>query len=78
MRTASLPRHLWVLAGLYGFASLLHFAHNAEYIAFYPGRVDKATVDGELVRAQTGGYYGGWITNEVVGPFKGDPGTHGW
>jgi hypothetical protein len=37
MPAARLPRHLWALAGLYGFASLLHFAHNAEYIAFYPG-----------------------------------------
>ena len=50
----------------------------AGYIAFYPARVDEATVDGEQVRAQAGGYYGGWITSEVVGPFKGDPGTEGW
>jgi uncharacterized protein (DUF427 family) len=47
-------------------------------VAFYPGRVDRATVDGEQVRPQTGGFYGGWITDEVVGPFKGDPGTLGW
>jgi uncharacterized protein (DUF427 family) len=47
-------------------------------IAFYPGRVDAATVDGEPVRAQAGGFYGGWITGEVVGPFKGEPGTLGW
>ena len=39
------------------------------------GRVDRALVDGELVRPQAGGFYGGWITDEVVGPFKGDPGT---
>ena len=31
-----LPKHLWVLLALYGVASLVHFAHNAEYIAFYP------------------------------------------
>jgi uncharacterized protein (DUF427 family) len=48
------------------------------YYAFYPGRVDKATVDGERVEAQPGGYYGGWITSAVTGPFKGDPGTRGW
>ncbi len=47
-------------------------------VAFYPGRVDRATVDGEQVRPQEGGFYGGWITDEVVGPFKGDPGTSGW
>jgi uncharacterized protein (DUF427 family) len=46
--------------------------------AFYPGRVDRATVDGEQVEAQPGGYYGGWITSAVTGPFKGGPGTTGW
>ncbi|MGH2816204.1 MAG: DUF72 domain-containing protein [Actinomycetota bacterium] len=46
--------------------------------AFYPGRVDKATVDGERVEAQPGGYHGGWITSAVTGPFKGDPGTRDW
>jgi uncharacterized protein (DUF427 family) len=47
-------------------------------VAFYPGRVDRATVDGEQVRPQAGDFYGGWITDEVVGPFKGEPGTSGW
>ena len=47
-------------------------------VAFYPGRVDRATVDGKQVRPQAGGFYGGWITDEVVGPFKGEPGTSGW
>jgi uncharacterized protein (DUF427 family) len=46
--------------------------------AFFAGRVDKATVDGERVEAQPGGYYGGWITSAVTGPFKGGPGTTGW
>jgi uncharacterized protein (DUF427 family) len=50
----------------------------AGYMAFYPGRVDECTVDGEIVRAQPGDFYGGWITGEIVGPFKGDPGTLGW
>jgi uncharacterized protein (DUF427 family) len=47
-------------------------------VAFHPGRVDRPTVDGERVRPQAGGFYGGWITDEVVGPFEGDPGTSGW
>ena len=47
-------------------------------VAFYPSRVDRALVDGETVRVQAGGFYGGWITDEVVGPFKGEPGTLGW
>jgi len=47
------------------------------YLAFYPGRVD-CFVAGERVRAQPGDFYGGWITAEVVGPFKGEPGTVGW
>jgi len=47
-------------------------------IAFYAGRVDEATVDGEVVRPQPGGFYGGWVTDDVVGPFKGKPGTEGW
>jgi uncharacterized protein (DUF427 family) len=46
--------------------------------AFYPGRVDRATVDGEQVEAQPGDFYGGWITSAVTGPFKGGPGTRGW
>ncbi len=48
------------------------------HIAFYAGRVDTATVDGERVRPQPGGFYGGWVTDDIVGPFKGEPGTEGW
>jgi uncharacterized protein (DUF427 family) len=47
-------------------------------IALYPGRMDRCTVDGEVVRPQEGGFYGGWITADVVGPFKGGPGSAGW
>jgi uncharacterized protein (DUF427 family) len=50
----------------------------AGHFAFYPGRVDVATVDGEQVEAQPGGFYGGWITSAVTGPFKGGPETSGW
>ncbi len=49
-----------------------------DQVAFYPGRVDECTVDDERVLPQAGGFYGGWITSEVDGPFKGDPGTRGW
>jgi uncharacterized protein (DUF427 family) len=47
-------------------------------MAFYPGKVDRALVDGEPARPQAGGFYGGWITADVVGPFQGEPGTLGW
>lgn len=49
-----------------------------EYVALYPGRMDRVTVNGEVVQPQEGGFYGGWITSRVVGPFKGAPGTMGW
>lgn len=48
------------------------------YIAFYAGRVDSCLLDGELVHPQPGDYYGGWVTREIVGPFKGEAGTLGW
>lgn len=47
-------------------------------VAVYPGRADRCTVDGEVVRPQQGGFYGGWITGDVVGPFKGLPNTRFW
>ena len=56
---------------------LPRFAAIKDYLAFYPGKVE-CHVDGERVRAQPGGFYGGWITDEIVGPFKGEPGTAGW
>ena len=54
------------------------FQSLREHIAFYPSRVEEATVDGERVVSQEGGFYGGWITSRVTGPFKGPPGTRGW
>ena len=47
------------------------------HVAFYPSRF-KCYVDNELVTSQPGDFYGGWITTDVVGPFKGAPGTWGW
>jgi len=49
-----------------------------DHVAFYPGRMDRCTVDDEIVVAQPGDFYGGWITSRVTGPFKGAPGTRGW
>jgi uncharacterized protein (DUF427 family) len=48
------------------------------YLAFYPGRVDACYLGGETVTPQPGRYYGGWITRDIVGPFKGERGTEGW
>jgi hypothetical protein len=49
-----------------------------DHLAFYPGRVDACFVDDEQVRAQEGDFYGGWITADIEGPFKGGPGTRSW
>jgi hypothetical protein len=54
------------------------FEELAGLIAFYAGRIDAAYVGDEKVTPQSGDFYGGWITSNVVGPFKGDPGTLGW
>ncbi len=49
----------------------------ANCVAFYPAQLD-CSVGGEAVSPQPGGFYGGWITPELTGPFKGEPGTSGW
>jgi uncharacterized protein (DUF427 family) len=54
------------------------FAAIAGAFAFYAAGMDACFVDGERVTPQPGGFYGGWITSRVVGPFKGGPGTMGW
>ena len=54
------------------------FEEIRDAVAFYAGRMDACFVDDELVVAQPGDFYGGWITSDVVGPFKGEPGTRGW
>jgi hypothetical protein len=54
------------------------FTSLKDYVAFYPSRMDGCWVGGEKVEAQEGDFYGGWITPNVVGPFKGAPGTWGW
>jgi uncharacterized protein (DUF427 family) len=54
------------------------FAVLVDHVALYPGTMDACLVDGEPVRAQPGGFYGGWVTSRVAGPFKGIPGSSGW
>jgi hypothetical protein len=49
-----------------------------DHVAFYAGPLDRCTVDGEQVVPQPGGFYGGWITSDLAGPFKGVPGSMGW
>ena len=48
------------------------------HVAFYASRVDRCRVAGQLVRPQPGGFYGGWVTPDLVGPFKGVPGSSDW
>jgi uncharacterized protein (DUF427 family) len=54
------------------------YAALKDHVAFYASRVDECWVDGERVVPQPGDFYGGWITSNVIGPFKGAPGTMGW
>ncbi len=54
------------------------FAELRDHLAFYPSRVERCLVDGEVVEAQPGDFYGGWITADIVGPFKGSEGTRFW
>jgi uncharacterized protein (DUF427 family) len=54
------------------------FEELRDAVAFYPGRVDACFVDEERVEPQPGDFYGGWITSEIEGPFKGGPDSGGW
>lgn len=49
-----------------------------DYLAFYSNKIEECFVGEERVKPQAGNFYGGWITNKIVGPFKGEPGTWGW
>lgn len=49
-----------------------------DHVALYAREMDACLVDGSPVTPQPGGFYGGWITPTVSGPFKGSPGTMGW
>jgi len=54
------------------------YAQLAHHLAFYASRVSECWVDEERVMPQPGDFYGGWITKDVIGPFKGGVGTLGW
>lgn len=54
------------------------FAAIAGHLAFYPQRVDACFVDEEQVEPNEGTFYGGWITSDIVGPFKGGLGSQSW
>jgi uncharacterized protein (DUF427 family) len=47
------------------------------YFSFYPSRAE-CSLDGEVVKSQPGGFYGGWVTSDIIGPFKGERGTENW
>ncbi len=49
-----------------------------DYLTFYPSKMEACFVGDERVQAQEGNFYGGWITSDIVGPFKGGAGTWGW
>ena len=68
----SLPKVAWSYPSPFDGAQAL-----ADCVAFYPAQLD-CSVAGARVLAQPGGFYGGWITPELVGPFKGEPGTSDW
>ena len=53
------------------------FEAITDHLAFYAAPMDSCTVDGESVTPQPGGFYGGWITSDVRGPYKGELGTQG-
>ena len=54
------------------------FATIRDHLAVYPAAMDACFVDDEQVTPQPGRFYGGWVTSNLVGPFKGAPGTMGW
>ena len=67
------------LAAAWSYPSpVARYAELRDHLCFYPSRVDAAWIGDERVAAQEGDFYGGWITADLVGPFKGAPGTFGW
>lgn len=54
------------------------FAAIRDHVAVYAGPMDACFVGDEQVTPQPGGFYGGWVTSNLAGPFKGGPGTAGW
>jgi uncharacterized protein (DUF427 family) len=56
----------------------LRYPQLTDRVAVYAGRFDEVILDGEPVTPQPGEFYGGWVTADIVGPFKGGPGSVGW
>jgi hypothetical protein len=54
------------------------FAAIGDHLAFYLPALEAGFVDDERAHPQPGGFYGGWITSDLTGPFKGEPGSAGW
>ena len=54
------------------------FGALAWHVAFYPAAMDACFVGDERAAPQPGGFYGGWITRRIAGPFKGGPASGGW
>jgi len=54
------------------------FLSLRDHIAFYAGPFDACFIDGARVTPQPGGFYGGWISPDLAGPFKGVPGSAFW
>ena len=54
------------------------FESLKDYVAFYAHMMDECYVNGEKAQPQPGNFYGGWVTSDIVGPFKGVPGSWGW
>jgi uncharacterized protein (DUF427 family) len=59
-------------------APVARYASLRDHVCFYPSRMDACWLDDERVQSQEGDFYGGWITADLKGPFKGAPGTLGW
>lgn len=69
----TIPRLAWSYPG-----PSQRFRPIAGFLAFYPSKATACYVNDEKVQAQAGDFYGGWITEDIIGPFKGEPGTWGW
>jgi len=70
---ASAPKAAWAYVD-----PTPEFLPIRDHIAFYPSQMHGCFVDGERATSQPGDFYGGWITSDLIGPFKGGPGTRGW
>ena len=65
-------------AGWYYPSPVKEYELIKNYVAFYPQKMDECYIDDEKVIHQKGNFYGGWITENIVGPFKGHAGTESW